>query len=48
MNAGFKGKREELESAGRWKLALTGDPVKMLPKGEPELSLQVWVFTVTA
>ena len=48
VNAGFKAKREELEAAGRWKLALTGDPVKMLPKGEPELSHQVWVFTVTA
>ena len=48
QSAGFKEKHEELETAGRWKLALTGKPVQMLPRGEPEISHQVWAFTVTA
>ncbi len=45
---GFKEKHAELESAGRWKLAEVGEPTQILPKGEPDVYHQVWVFEVTA
>ena len=44
---GFKEKHAELESAGKWKLAEVGDPTQILPKGEPDVYHQVWVFEVT-
>ena len=45
---GFKEKHTELESAGKWKLAEVGEPTQVLPKGEPDVFHQVWVFEVTA
>ncbi len=45
--AGFREMREELESAGRWKLVKMGKPLQALPKGEPELLHQLWVFQST-
>ncbi len=45
---GFKEKHAELESTGKWKLAEVGEPTQVLPKGEPDVFHQVWVFDVTA
>ena len=45
---GFKEKHAELEAAGKWKLAEVTDPIQLLPKGEPEITHQVWAFEVTA
>jgi SAM-dependent methyltransferase len=43
---GFKEKHAELESAGKWKLSEAGQPKQILPKGEPDVFHQVWVFEV--
>ena len=47
-DGGFKEKHEELESTGKWKLAERGEPTQILPKGEPDVFHQVWVFEVTS
>ncbi len=47
-NAGFREMREQLESANRWELAFMGEPLQALPKGEPELLHQLWVFKATS
>ncbi len=47
-NAGFREVREELENAGRWELVKMGKPLQALPKGEPEVLHQLWVFQATA
>ena len=47
-SAGFREVREELEAADRWELAFMGKPVQALPKGEPEVLHQIWVFKTTA
>ena len=47
-NAGFREVREELEAAGRWELVKIGKPVQAMPKGEPEVLHQLWVFRATA
>ena len=47
-SAGFREVREELETAGRWELVKLGKPVQALPKGEPEVLHQLWVFKATA
>ena len=44
---GFKEKQAALESAGTWKLAQVTDPFQPLPKGEPEVLHQVWVYQVS-
>ncbi len=46
--AGFREVREKLETAGRWKLEKLGEPLQALPKGEPEVFHQLWVFKATA
>ena len=43
---GFKEKQVAMESAGVWKLAQVTDPFQPLPKGEPEVFHQVWVYQV--
>lgn len=43
---GFKEKQSELESSGLWKLVEVSQEVKIMPKGEPEVSHQVWVYQV--
>ena len=45
---GFMQKHAELEAAGKWKLAEVGEPTQILPKGEPDVFHQVWVFEVTS
>ncbi|MDA0768715.1 MAG: class I SAM-dependent methyltransferase [Chloroflexi bacterium] len=47
-DGGFKEKHAELEAAGKWKLTEMGEPTKILPKGEPDVFHQVWVFEVLA
>ena len=47
-SAGFREVREELESANRWELVTMGKPMQALPKGEPEVLHQLWVFKATA
>lgn len=44
----FKAKHAELEAAGKWTLAEVTEPRAILPKGEPDVEHQVWVFEVTA
>ncbi len=43
---GFREKQAELESAGRWKHVDVSAPVQVLPKGEPEVLHQVWVYQI--
>ena len=37
----------ELVTGGKWKLAEEGEKFQPLPKGEPEVLHQVWVYQVT-
>lgn len=43
---GFKDKQSDLEATGRWKLVEASEPFQVLPKGEPEVYHQVWVYQV--
>ena len=45
--AGFKEKQAELEAVGTWKLAEESEKFQPLPKGEPEVLHQVWVYQVS-
>lgn len=47
LENGFKDKMDSLESAGLWKLVEVTDAYHPLPKGEPEVMHQVWVFQVS-
>ncbi len=41
---GFKEKQSALEAEGRWRLVERSEKVKIMPKGEPEVEHQVWVY----
>ena len=43
---GFKEHQSGLESSGKWKLAEVTEQFQPLPKGEPEVFHQVWVYQV--
>jgi ubiquinone/menaquinone biosynthesis C-methylase UbiE len=45
--SGFKEKHAELESQGQWKLIEASNPEQVLPKGEPEVLHQVWVYRIS-
>lgn len=45
-SAGFKEKQLELESTGIWELVEVTDKFQPLPKGEPEVYHQVWVYRI--
>ena len=45
-NGGFRERQTALESAGRWKVVEVGERFKALPKGEPDVDHQVWVYQV--
>jgi SAM-dependent methyltransferase len=45
-DSGFKEKQSALESAGRWRLAEVSEEFQPLPKGEPDVYHQVWVYQV--
>ena len=44
---GFKQQQEALEADGKWRLAEVTDPFQPLPKGEPEVYHQIWVYQVS-
>jgi len=43
---GFKKLQNELESDGKWELIEVCEPFQTLPKGEPDVYHQVWVYKV--
>ena len=43
---GFKKKHAALEADGKWELVEVSDPIQVLPKGEPDVYHQVWVYRV--
>ena len=43
---GFREKQSELEASGLWRLVEVSEQVKIMPKGEPEVSHQVWVYEI--
>ncbi len=43
-NSGFKETQAALESAGKWRLVEVSDKFQALPKGEPDIYHQVWVY----
>ena len=45
--SGFKEKHAQLESDGKWTLVEVTNPVPVLPKGEPDVCHQVWVYQVS-
>ncbi|MFC2024810.1 class I SAM-dependent DNA methyltransferase [Chloroflexota bacterium] len=45
-DSGFKEKQDTLESEGKWKLAEVSEEFQPLPKGEPDVYHQVWVYQV--
>ena len=45
---GFKAKHAQLEAARKWRLAEVAEPTQILPKGEPDVFHQVWVFEITS
>ena len=45
-NDGFKEKQAALEAEGKWKLAEVSEPLQALPKGEPDIFHQVWIYQV--
>ena len=44
---GFTSTRRQLEEGRRWRLIEESEPLQMLPKSEPDVRHQVWVFEVT-
>ena len=44
---GFKERQTALAESGMWSLVEVTDPFQPLPKGEPEVYHQVWVYRVT-
>ena len=45
-DAGFQEMQTGLEAAGKWTLVEVTDPFQPLPKGEPEVYHQIWVYRV--
>ena len=45
-NDGFKEKMTALESEGKWKFVEVSEKRQVLPKGEPDVYHQVWVYQV--
>jgi SAM-dependent methyltransferase len=43
---GFKEKHAALEAEGKWQLVETSERFQTLPKGEPDVYHQVWVYRV--
>ena len=41
---GFKDKQDSLEAEGKWRLVEAGERFQPLPKGEPEVYHQIWVY----
>ncbi len=47
-DSGFKEKQTALESEGKWKLVEVSEKFQTIPKGEPDVYHQVWVYQVTS
>ncbi|MFC2007764.1 class I SAM-dependent DNA methyltransferase [Chloroflexota bacterium] len=47
-DSGFKEKQTGLEAEGKWKLVEASEEFQPLPKGEPDVYHQVWVYQVTS
>ena len=47
VNDGYQDYFNNLEAAGKWKLAEISDTYQPLPKGEPEVFHQIWAFQVS-
>jgi len=45
-DSGFKEKQDALEAEGKWKLVEASEEFQPLPKGEPDVYHQVWVYQV--
>jgi SAM-dependent methyltransferase len=45
--AGFKEKNNSLSQLGKWTLVEKGDEIQALPKGEPDVYLEAWIFEVS-
>lgn len=45
-DSGFKEKQADLEATGQWKLVKVSEEFQSLPKGEPDVYHQVWVYQV--
>ena len=41
---GFREKQRELEEAGKWEFVEVSEPTQCMPKGEPDVYHQVWVY----
>jgi SAM-dependent methyltransferase len=46
-NNGFKEKQTALEADGKWRLVEISEQFQPMPKGEPDVYHQVWVYQVT-
>ena len=44
---GFRGKQQQLESDGTWELAHVTEEFLGMPKGEPDVLFQVWIYRVS-
>ena len=44
---GFREKQRQLESEGAWELAHVTEEFLGMPKGEPDVYFQVWIYRVT-
>jgi len=47
-DSGFKEKQDSLSAAGKWQLVEASEEFQPLPKGEPDVYHQVWVYQVTS
>jgi SAM-dependent methyltransferase len=47
-DSGFKEKQDALESAGKWRCVEVSEEFQPLPKGEPDVYHQVWVYQVAS
>ncbi len=47
-DSGFKEKQDALASEGKWKLVEVSEEFQPLPKGEPDVYHQVWVYQVVS
>ena len=47
-DSGFKEKQDSLEAAGKWKLMEASEEFQPLPKGEPDVYHQVWIYQITS
>ncbi|MFC1914219.1 class I SAM-dependent DNA methyltransferase [Chloroflexota bacterium] len=44
---GFREKQDALVAANKWRLVEVSDKLRQIPKGEPDVYHQVWVYQVT-